>query len=115
MKNKSPLIIRNSILALLSTAGLAQAVILEFDLSPAGTSAGVGFRPANNIPAVTNASTGSGNEISNGISYHTDTNTLSIALGYGLAAGFTNLNGVATGIHIHGPAAATVSGPQLFD
>ena len=115
MKIKRSLFIRSTIVALFSTVGLAQAVVLKFDLSPTGTSAGLGLSPANNIPAVTVASTGSGNEISDGISYDTDTNTLTLALGYGSAAGFANLTGAATDIHLHGPAATTASGAQLLD
>lgn len=109
MKSKRSLIIRSSLLALFSTVGLAQAVILEFDLSP------VGLASANNVPPVTVASAGSGNEISDGITYNTDTNTLTLAVGYGFAAGFTNLTGATTGVHLHGPAATTASGALLLD
>lgn len=115
MKTKRSLFVRSSLLALFSTVGLAHAIVLEFNLSPAGASAAVGLAPGNNVPAVTVASTGTGNEISDGISYNTDTNTLTLAAGYGLAAGFTNLTGAATGVHLHGPAAAGVSGVQLLD
>ena len=107
--------IRTSVLALLSTVGIAQSAILEFDLSPAGTSAAVGLAAANTFPAVTTSSTGTGNEISNGITYNTDTNTLTLAVGFGLSAGFTNLTGTATAAHLHGPAAAGASGVQAVD
>ncbi len=110
--------IRSSILALFSTVGLAQAVILEFDLSPTGVSAEAGLADGNVFPAVTVASAGSGNEISDGITYNTDTNTLTLAVGYGSAAGFTNLTGAATavnGIHLHGPAAPGASGALVTD
>lgn len=98
----------------MSTLGLAQAAIIEFDLSPTGTSAAVGLKPANEVPAVL-TSTGSGNEISGGISFNTTTNTLSFAMGYGSAAGFTDLTGAATQLHIHAPAAAGAIAPPLFD
>jgi hypothetical protein len=101
-------------LAMFLTASLAQAEIIEFDLSPAGSSAAVGLSPANEVPPVL-ASTGSGNEISGGITFDTTTSTLSFAMGYGSSAGFTNLTGVPTGMHIHGPAAAGANAPILFD
>ncbi len=102
-------------LAALSSIAIAQAAIVEFDLSPAGTSAAVGLSSANEIPPPAVASTGSGNEISGGISFDTVTNTLSFTIGYGSSAGFTNLTGAATALHIHGPAAVGVAAPPLFD
>ena len=115
MKTRRPLLITNTLFAVVSAIGLAQGAIIEFDLAPTGTSAGVGLRPTNLFPIVTAPSTGGGDEISNGISYNTDTNTLSVAFGYGSAAGFTDLTGAATGIHIHGPAAVGATGPLLSD
>ena len=76
-------------------AVIAQAEIIQFNLSPAGTDAAVGLSPLNEVPAATN-STGSGNEISAGISFDTDTSILTLALGYGSAAGFTNLTAPAS-------------------
>lgn len=114
MKSKHPQIIRNSLFAVMSTIGLAQADIIEFDLSPTGTSPAVGLSPANEVPAVV-TSTGSGNEVSGGISFDTVTSTLSFAMGYGSAAGFTNLTGAATSLHIHGPAAVGATASPLFD
>ena len=90
-----------------------QAEILEFDLSPAGTSPATGLSPANEVPPATG--TGSGDEVFTGISYDTDTNVLSVALGYGSFAGFTDLTGVATSAHIHGPAPATGTAPPIHD
>lgn len=87
----------------LGLAVIAPAAIIPFDLSPAGSGAAVGLSPLNEVPAVTN-SAGSGGEIFGGISFDTDTALLSLAVGYGSAAGFTNLTGVATAMHIHGPA-----------
>ena len=89
--------------ATLGLAVISQAAVIEFDLSPAGKDAAVGLSPLNEVPASTN-STGSGNEISAGISFNTDTSILILALGYGSAAGFTNLTAPASGMHIHGPA-----------
>ena len=107
--------IRNSLLVFFSSITFAGATIIDFDLSPTGTSAAVGLSPANEVPAVT-TSTGSGGSVSGGITFDTTTSTLSFAMGYGSAAGFTDLTGAATGVHIHGPAAAGVGGaPVLFD
>lgn len=101
--------IAGTAVALLSSVALVQAEILEFDLSPAGA----GLSSANEVPV--NASTGTGNEISGGIYFDTDTSTLSLAIGYGSSAGFADLTGVATGLHIHGPAAIGVNAPVVFD
>jgi len=92
-----------TIMALLALASLAQATVYQVNLSPAGTDAAVGLSPLNEFPAVTN-SAGSGGEISGGLSFDTDTSMLWLAVGYGSAAGFTDLTGPATGMHIHGPA-----------
>ncbi len=107
-------LVRNSMLALLSTITFAGAAVIEFDLSPSATAATDGLRPANEVPAVV-TSTGSGNWISSGISFDTTTSTLSFAMGYGSAAGFTDLTGSATSLHIHGPAAAGVNSGVMFN
>lgn len=104
----------NASLAFLSTFTLAGAKVLEFDLSPAGTDDAVGLSPANEVPAVV-TSTGSGGPVSGGITFDTDTSTLSFAMGYGSAAGFANLTGTPTGLHIHGPAAAGAEASVAFD
>lgn len=101
-------------MAIFLTASLAQAEIIEFDLSPAGTDTAVGLSPANE-PALPVPSTGSGNEISGGITFDTTTSTLNFAMGYGSSAGFTNLTGVPSVMHIHGPATVGVNGPVLFN
>jgi hypothetical protein len=59
--------------------------------------------PTNEVPVSTN-STGSGGTISGGIVFDTASNILQVAVGYGSAAGFTDLTGPAIGMHIHGPA-----------
>lgn len=105
--------IAGTAVALMSSVALVQAEILEFNLSPAGSDAAIGLSAANEVPA--NASTGSGNEISGGIYFDTETLTLSLAIGYGSAAGFTDLSGPATGLHIHGPAPAGINAGVIFD
>src|SRR5580765_7546379 len=79
------------------------AAQIQFALSPAGTDKAVGLSPLNEVPAVTN-STGSGNTISGGIVFDTDTSILHVEVGYGSAAGFTDLTGAAQSMHIHSPA-----------
>lgn len=101
-------------LVFLSSMTFAGATIIDFDLSPAGTSAAVGLSPANEAP-VPASGTGSGNSISGGITFDTTTSKLTFAIGYGSSAGFTDLTGPATAMHIHGPAAVGVPGPVLFD
>lgn len=88
---------------LFSAAVSSQAAVVFFDLSPAGTDRAAGLSPSNEVPVVTN-STGSGNAISGGIGFDTDSRVLQVAVGYGSAAGFTDLSGAATVMHIHGPA-----------
>jgi hypothetical protein len=94
---------KKSFAFLFSTALASQAALIQFELSPPGTDTAVGLIPSNEVPvAVT--STGSGNTISGGIVFDTATSVLQLALGYGSAAGFTDLTGAATAMHIHGPA-----------
>jgi hypothetical protein len=113
LRNYGYQMIGSSLLALFSSFTIAEAKVLEFDLSPTGASPAVGLSPANEVPAV--VGTGKGGTISGGIFFDTDTSLLSFAMGYGSAAGFTDLTGAGTGLHIHGPAAATASAPVLFD
>ena len=94
---------KKSFVLLLSVALSAQAEIVYFELSPSGKDVAVGLSPHNQNPAVTN-STGSGNAISGGILFDTVSDVLQVAIGYGSAAGFTDLSGAATAMHIHGPA-----------
>ena len=92
-------------LVLLVAATLStHAAQIHFALSPPGTDVAVGLSPSNEVPVVTN-SIGSGNTISNGIVFDTDTSILHLAVGYGSAAGFTDLTGEPTSMHIHSPAA----------
>ncbi len=80
-----------------------QAALVKFQLSPPGTDSAVGLSPSNQVP-VAATSTGSGGELSGGIVFDTDSSTLQVAVGYGSAAGFSNLTGPASAMHIHGPA-----------
>jgi CHRD domain len=100
--------------ALLASLAASQADPLTFKLSPPGTSPGTGLSPANEVPAVTN-SAGSGGEILTGITFDTNSLTLSFAVGYGSALGFTNLTAPASAAHIHGPAGPTNTAGVLFD
>ncbi len=93
---------------LLAAALTTQAAVIPFDLSPPGTSGAVGLSPTNEVPAVAN-SAGSGNTISGGILFDTDSGMMELAVGFGSAAGFTDLTGAATTMHIHGPANALQS------
>src|SRR5882757_5664087 len=88
-----------SLLTLCSTLAVAQADVVQFNLAPSGLS------PTNVVPAVTN-STGSGDIISGGIALQTTNSTLTFAIGYGAAAGFSNLTGPATAVSLNGPAPA---------
>jgi hypothetical protein len=103
-----------SLLVVLCAAVSSQASIVQFDLSPSGADAAVGLSPSNQVPAVTN-STGSGNEISGGVTFDTGSSKLTIAIGYGSAAGFTDLTGVPTAMHIHGPAGPGTNASVLID
>ncbi|MDD5141668.1 MAG: CHRD domain-containing protein [Verrucomicrobiales bacterium] len=97
-----------SLLTLCSALAVAQADIVKFNLAPDG------LNPTNVVPAVTN-STGSGNTISGGIALQTTNSTLSFAIGYGAAAGFSNLTGQATAVSLNGPAPAGTNAAVLFD
>ncbi len=87
---------------LLSSLAVSQAALIHFDLQPANTN-GAGLLPSGENPPVVD-STGSGGEISGGITFDTDTGVLNLAVGYGTAAGFTDLLSPLTDVHIHGPA-----------
>ena len=94
---------KTSIVILMAAALSTQAALIKFELSPAGTDAALGLSPLNEVPAATN-STGSGGLVSGGITLDTDTLIMDVAIGYGSAAGFTDLTGPATAAHFHGPA-----------
>src|SRR6266498_4075572 len=98
---------------LLLTIGYAKAAVIPFDLSPAGTDRAVGLSPSNEVGTVI-GSTGSGNEILSGITFDTITRVLSLAVGYGSAAGFSDLTGPAIAMHIHGTAGPGTNAPVLI-
>lgn len=99
---------KNSLLILLCSVAVSNAAIVKFNLSPPGSDSAVGLSPLNETHAVTNSSgtvaTGSGDTVSGGILFDTATSTLQLAVGYGSAAGFSDLTGPPTAMHIHGPA-----------
>ncbi len=99
---------------LLLTIGYAKAAVIPFDLSPAGTDRAVGLSPSNEVGTVI-GSTGSGNEILGGITFDTTTRVLSLAVGYGSSAGFSDLTGPATAMHIHGDALPETNAPVLIN
>jgi hypothetical protein len=90
---------------LLGAALSTQATIIHFALSPPGSDKAVGMSWMNEVPPPTNSS-GTGGAISGGIVFDTSSNILHIAIGYGSAAGFSNLTGAAIAMHIHSPAGA---------
>jgi len=92
----------------------AKADIIPFDLSPPGTDQAVGLSASNEVGTVI-GSTGSGNEILGGITFDTTTRVLSLAVGYGSAAGFSDLTGRAAAMHIHGNAGPGTNAPVLID
>src|SRR5690349_401623 len=94
---------KTQLLLFVATALSAQAAQIQFALSPPGTDVATGISWQNEVPPPTN-STGTGNTIGGGIVYNTDTSILHVEIGYGSAAGFSDLSGVPTGMHIHCPA-----------
>lgn len=87
---------------LLAASVSAHAAIIPFDVI--GT-AGFGLLPGNETPAVTG---GTGGEIGAGIFFDdlgtlNDGGVLTINIGWGSAQGFTNMTGLITNQHIHGP------------
>jgi len=103
-------------IAIILLTGLtsADAEIIPFDLSPAGTDKAVGLSPSNEVETVI-GSTGLGNEILSGITFDTTTRVLSLAVGYGSAAGFNDLTGPVAALHIHGSAGAGTNAPVLIN
>jgi hypothetical protein len=105
---------KKTIVVLLSSITIAtQAALIPMGLSPAGTDAAIGLSPSNEVPAV--AGTGSGDVISGGVLFDTDSNTLMLTIGYGSAAGFSDLTGPATSMTLNGPAGTNQTAPVLDD
>lgn len=103
---------KTSLILLMAATLCAQAAQTRFALSPPGTDFAVGLSPSNEVPVVTN-STGSGNTISNGIVFDSSSAILHVAIGYGSAAGFSNLTGPAVAMHIHDAASITQAASVL--
>lgn len=99
---------------LLVSGVICQATLIPMGISPAGTDAGVGLSPSNEVPPVLN-STGSGGPISGGVLFDTNSSTLLLSVGYGSAAGFTDLTGPATGMTLNGPAQTNQTAGVLDD
>lgn len=97
-----------TLLLLTSSVLISHADIVKFTLGPNG------LNPSNAVPAVTN-STGAGDKISGGICFDTTAATLKFNFGYGSAAGFSDLTGPASSVHIHGPASAFENAGVQFD
>jgi len=96
---------KKSLALFVLAAWSTHAAVVDFSLSPPGSSSAVGLSPLNEVPAATN-STGSGGELPPGIFLNTETRQLGFAIGYGSSAGFTDLTGPASAMHFHGPAPA---------
>lgn len=85
-----------------------QAATILFNLEG---KAGSGLLPGNEVGSPT--STGSGG-ILTGISFDTVSSLLSISVGWGSGIGFTDLTGVVTAMHIHGPADVNSNAGVLY-
>ena len=97
MANNKISIMKKSLVLLFSAAALSShAALIHFQLSPPGADQAVGLSPSNQVPLVTN-SIGSGDAISGGIVFDSTTLTLYLDIGYGSAAGFSNLTRCAHG------------------
>ena len=90
-----------------------QASMIQFLLSPHGTDKAVGLSWMNEVPPPTN-SAGTGGAISGGLVFDTASNILHVAIGYGSAAGFSNLTGPAIAMHIHSPAGVGTNAAVLI-
>lgn len=104
---------KNAFALLLSTTILSQAALIPIGVSPAGSSAAVGLSPSNEVPPLTGNA--SGGPIGPGVTFDSVSNLLHLALGYGSAAGFTDLTGPAIDAGIFGPAATNENAPMIVD
>lgn len=89
------------LLALAATS--ANAAIISYDLMGLG---GSGLLGTNERPSPI-AIAGTGGELGAGITFDTDTNVLTINIGWGSANGYTDLTSNVSNAHIHGPVAGT--------
>ena len=92
---------------------LGHATLIEFDISPSGSSPGSGLSPLNEV--IPGPSSGSGGEISRGILFDTSAELLALNIGYGSAEGFSDLSGPAFSWMLHGPALTGETAPVMFD
>ncbi len=97
---RSTLLVFLGLLALLPAQ--AHSAIVLFDIVG---KAGVGMLSGNENIAVS-GTPGSGGEVGAGISFNDVTNVLTLNVGWGSGAGFTNLTGSVSAAHIHGPTAS---------
>lgn len=99
---------------LLSAQALS-AVLM--DISPPGTSAGVGLSPLNEFLAggFGMGGSGSGGEMGAGISFDPATLSLRVEVAYGSAGGFSDLSGPAFAWYLHGPSSADRVGPVMVN
>jgi hypothetical protein len=100
------------LVALLAALTNALAATIPFDLSPAGTDRAIGLSGANEVPP--NATEATGGELGSGIFYDDGLNQLTLRVGYGDLAGFTDLSSSLSGVHIH-TAPVGVPGPVVID
>lgn len=101
------------LIVLISFTLTARAQLVAFDISPRGTTPGVGLHPANEvIPAL---SVGTGNELGQGVFVDLPTRTLFFDFGYGSAYGFNDLTGPAFSWLVHGPSPLDETAAVLFD
>lgn len=100
----------------LGVVALTRGAIL-LDVSPAGTSAAVGLSPLNEFLAGAHGlgGTGSGGEIASGLSFDPATSSLTVGVGYGSDAGFTDLSGAAFSWFLQGPSSVDRVGPVMVD
>lgn len=98
---------------LLSGVFTSSALMIEFDLRQSNHGSAPGLRPENET--IPGNSSGFGNEIGSGIWFDTESLRLSLSLGYGSSAGFSDLTGPAFAFLLHGPAPASETAPVLYD
>jgi len=102
-------------LALAIWAALPAWSAVLLDISPPGTSAGLGLSPVNEFLAggLGMGGSGSGGETGAGISFDPATRSLRIEVAYGSAGGFSDLSGPAFAWYLHGPSSTDRVGPVM--
>ncbi len=97
-KSSAP-IIPLGLMAIIAAVSASHASVFDFDLEG---KAGAGVLAGNENGTVF-GTPGSGGEVGVGISYDDVSNLLTINIAWGTGNGFTDLTGVTTGGHLHGP------------